>query len=171
MPWTPWFRGQLTDYAREVLARNKHPDPDQIWLNNEYEVWLTKVPAKPQWPAMIWLSIKRKTKGAIHDWRHLQRIKTELIGPEHEAIELYPAESRHVDTSNQYHLWVLADPNMRFPFGYTDRLVCGPNWKSGNAQFDRDSSKSRQRPFDDTHQPADAPTAVIVPPNMETPSE
>jgi hypothetical protein len=37
----------------------------------------------------------------VHDWRDLQRIKNQLVGPECEAVELYPAESRKVDTANQ----------------------------------------------------------------------
>jgi hypothetical protein len=38
-------------------------------------------------------------------------------------VELFPAESRLVDTANQYHLWVMADAEYRFPFGYQRRLV------------------------------------------------
>lgn len=38
------------------------------------------------------LSIKRLSKGVVHDWRELQRIKNELTHPECEAVELYPAE-------------------------------------------------------------------------------
>ena len=41
-----------------------------------------------------------------------------------------------MDTANQYHLWVLADPGTRFPFGFQLRVVTG----QGNG-------KSRQRPF------------------------
>jgi hypothetical protein len=39
---------------------------------------------------------------AIHDWRELQRIKNEIVGDEIEAVELYPAESRLLDTANWY---------------------------------------------------------------------
>jgi hypothetical protein len=74
---------------------------------------------------MVWLSIKNKDKTPIRDWRHLQRIKNELVGKECEGVELFPAESRLVDTSNQYHLWVITEVGLRFPFGYGDRLVCG----------------------------------------------
>jgi hypothetical protein len=59
-------------------------------------------------------------KEAIRDWRHFQRIKNEIVGPENEAVELFPAESRLVDGANQYHLWVLADKECRFPIGFTD---------------------------------------------------
>jgi len=52
------------------------------------------------------LSIKRNDREVIHDWRDLQEIKNMLVGKECEGIEIYPAESRLVDTANQYHLWV-----------------------------------------------------------------
>jgi hypothetical protein len=38
-----------------------------------------------------------------------------------EAVELYPAESRRVDSANQYHVW--AFPGQRLPFGFAERLV------------------------------------------------
>lgn len=56
-------------------------------------------------------------------WRDLQEIKNELVGPEHEAIEIYPAESKRVDSANQYHLWVFKDPTYRIPIGFQTRLV------------------------------------------------
>lgn len=89
-----------------------------IWKNDQYQVNVQ--PAEPikGFPAMIWLSIKRLDKGPVHDWRDLQTIKNMIVGPEHEAVELYPAESRLMDTANQYHLWALADPAVRFPFGF-----------------------------------------------------
>jgi len=65
------------------------------------------------------LSIKRIDKEPEHDWRVLQDIKTSLCGPEAEAIELYPAESRVIDMANQFHLWVLKD-NRRFPVGWDE---------------------------------------------------
>lgn len=61
---------------------------------------------------------------ARHDWRDFQRIKNELVAPEAEAVELFPAESRLVDTANHYHLWVF--PEYRFPFGMQAREVSGP---------------------------------------------
>ncbi|WP_420795788.1 DUF7694 domain-containing protein [Ktedonobacter racemifer] len=51
------------------------------------------------------------------------RIKDELVGPECEGVELFPARSREVDTANHYHLWTIDDPAFRFPFGFTRRLV------------------------------------------------
>ena len=96
------------------------------------------------WPAeLVHLSIKRLDVEAIHDWRELQRIKNELVGPEFEAIELYPAESRLLDTANQYHLWVAITPGFKFPFGVRERLVTNEGPLGG-----------KQRPFEEsTHGP------------------
>lgn len=71
---------------------------------------------------MISLNIRRRDGAPIHDWRHLQQIKNELTNPECEGVEIYPAMSRLVDTSNKYHIWIFADPAFRLPFGfeYTD---------------------------------------------------
>lgn len=96
---------------------------EALYVNNRYQVAVRRLPPCEGWPALIHLSIKRLDRAAIHDWRDLQRIKNELVGPEHEAVELYPAESRLVDTSNQYHLVCCADPTYRFPFGWHERLV------------------------------------------------
>jgi hypothetical protein len=101
----------------------------EIWLNDLYQV--IKRPVE-HIPGMFWLSIKRRDKESIHDWRDLQEIKNLLVGPECEGIELYPAESRRVDTANQYHLWVWSDPKVRFPVGFGDRAVSSdssPYWK------------------------------------------
>jgi uncharacterized protein YecA (UPF0149 family) len=66
------------------------------------------------------LSIKRNDKRPIHDWRDLQKIKNEIIGTENEGVEIYPAESRLVDSANQYHLWVFKDVNSQIPVGFFD---------------------------------------------------
>jgi len=62
------------------------------------------------------LGIENFDESARHDWRDFQRLKNELIGPEAEALELYPAESRLLDPSNYFMLWV-------FPKG--DRIPLG----------------------------------------------
>jgi len=97
----------------------------EIWRNDTYQVAIYNKdrPQVKGWPRMIHLSIKRIDREIIRDWRELQMIKNRLIGRENEAVELFPAESRRVDLANQYHLWVLADPKMRFPFGFTEGLV------------------------------------------------
>ena len=103
---------QVRAQFAETLAR------EALWVNSRYQVAL-----RQPGPALVHLSIKRVDQAAVHDWRDLQRIKDELVGPECEAVELYPARSRLVDTVTQYHLWCVTDPAYRFPFGFTERLV------------------------------------------------
>jgi len=79
----------------------------------------------------LWhLSIKRNDREAFHDWRVLQMIKNEICGRESEGFEIYPAESRLVDTANQYHLYVFMDEGQRIPCGFWERVVTGPNDKT-----------------------------------------
>ncbi len=109
----------------------------QAWLNDTYQVVVREAEILTNWPAMIHMSIKRIDREIIRDWRELQEIKNLIMGPEYEAVELFPAESRLVDSANQYHLWVLASPEIHFPFGFLDRLVTNDA-----------IGKSKQRPRD-----------------------
>lgn len=97
---------------------------ERIFRNSRYQVWVRefKKDAEEGDAGMMHLSIKRNDKAPLHDWRDLQRIKNELCGAEREAIELYPAESRLVDSANQYHLWVLPEGE-HVPVGFRERLV------------------------------------------------
>src|SRR5262245_60103678 len=80
---------------------------DKLYLSDYYQVAVDKDPPHSFPGAVIWhLSIKRVDRQPIMDWRDLQAIKTALCGAEAEGIQLFTAESRVVDTSNQYHLWV-----------------------------------------------------------------
>jgi hypothetical protein len=108
---------------------------DEIWVNDKYQVNVDKSIVNKGGIHWIHLSIKTHGKTAEHDWREFQQIKDELVGPEHEGIELYPAAERVVDTSNQYHIWVLANPDDRIPVGWTEGL------KTNN-----ESHGSKQRP-------------------------
>lgn len=72
-----------------------------------------------------YLSIKRLDREPINDWRAMQKIKNSIVGPEWEAVEIYPAESRLVDTANQYHLWCWDAP---FPiYLFNERAVWSPD--------------------------------------------
>ena len=71
---------------------------------------------------MTYLSIKNRDKTAIHDWRHFQQIKNELVGVDCEAVEIYPNENRLIDTANQYHLFVFPK-DYKLPFGWQVRTV------------------------------------------------
>ena len=59
----------------------------------------------------------RNSKDGQRDipWRIKQRIKNELFGEERTAIEVFPAESKLVDSFDVYHLWILP-PDFQMPF-------------------------------------------------------
>lgn len=90
----------------------------EVFLNETYQVSM-----RERQPGLVHLSIKRVDRQPIFDWRDMQQIKNQLVGSECEGVQLFPAESRLVDTSNQYHLWVAKDPKFRFPFGFNGRFV------------------------------------------------
>jgi hypothetical protein len=100
--------------------------------------------SNPDDPKLIHLSIKRNDKAPIMNWRDLQKIKNDLVGPECEAVQIFPAESRMVDTSNQYHLWCFGDPKYRIPFGYPGRLV-----------YEGNTNGAVQEPFEEHVRPTD----------------
>lgn len=106
----------------------------QIFKNDKYQV------VKDVIGPYTHLSIKRLDQEVIRDWRDLQEIKNQMLGEEAEAVELFPAESRLVDSCNQFHLWAINDPEFKWPFGYQERLVI-----DGDGTVQPDGTK--QRPF------------------------
>lgn len=116
------FPAATVEEARpSIVAHITSIAMDPVYRNNKYQVAVREVPCP--WGDMFHLSIKRVDREPIHDWRDLQEIKNQLVGEEHEAIELYPAESRRVDSANQYHIWVLKEKGVKFPFGFNDRMI------------------------------------------------
>jgi hypothetical protein len=150
-PWGEWGRC----HALKIEGPNGTVEKyDETWRNNRYQVSIRRFPCEAFKDddgtplTMAYVTIKRNDKESIHDWRDLQRIKNELLGPEVEAVELYPAESRLVDTSNQYHLWALPE-GVPWPFGFFDsRLVSSPE--------SAEEVGAKQRPFEDPPDDLDA---------------
>lgn len=101
---------------------------EQFFVNSLYQVNLRRHPSPLG--DIIHLSIKRHDKAPVRDWQDMQEIKNQLVGPENEAMEIYPAESRLVDCANQYHAWVLANPHARIPVPYyLEHLMSKPGPK------------------------------------------
>lgn len=131
MDWTPFVSvtpkfnpnlkpEQIRDYKKQYRTGSVF-----MYQNSLYTVHLRLL--GDTFKNALWLSIRRNDRSAVHDWRHLQRIKNELVGKEREAIEIYPKESQLVDTANSYHLWVL-DEGDSLPFGFKDgRTVATPD--------------------------------------------
>ena len=131
---------------KEVKDNFRRDEECDTFQNDTYMVMRFRNKSKnPELPDLIWLSIRKLDRSPVTDWREMQVIKNELIGPECEAVELYPAESRLVDTSNQFHMWGIDDPTYRFPFGFSSRAVT--NTVAGGAE---------QRPHEDLKDDNDA---------------
>lgn len=144
VPWTPFMAGELP--ATNLACLQK--DRDELLgvaINSRYQVNVYSA-GTGAFGRLLWLSIKTLDRSARHDWRDLQRIKNEVVGPEYDAVEIYPAEEKLVDTSNQYHLWVFLD--FKLPFGFKERFVGEGTWQG-----------SVQRPFKDDERPADCLTS------------
>jgi hypothetical protein len=105
--------------SEESIRKRMEAEPNEFWVNRLYQVQVDRRPDG----SVMHLNIRRRDGSHdTRDWRHFQQIKNQLAGPECEAFELYPAESRLVDTSNKFHLWVLP-PGERMPVGWNDRDV------------------------------------------------
>jgi hypothetical protein len=137
------------------------PDNYAVFKNSRYMVTCCRVLAPEPFGNMIWLSIKRLDREPIHDWRDLQRIKNELCGPECEAVELYPAESRNHDTSNQMHLWVTR-PEFQYPFGYKHRV------QVEHPEDDPMAVWAKQRPWEDDNRPPDVLRSGLLMTNKQS---
>ena len=104
----------------------------EIYVNDTYQVNVKVIDSKAFGQKIKHLSIKRRDKEPIHDWRDLQEIKNQITCEECEAIELYPSQDRVVDTANQYHLWVFPI-GVKIPIGYTEGEICYES-KGGTVQ-------------------------------------
>ena len=107
--------------AKKLLRQMNN---QQQWVNDIYraEVHPIEAPMLSQGPNPLnvtELSITRHDKEAIYNWRHFQFIKNDIFGEEREALELYPAESRLMDSANTYWLYVLPE-GITVPFGFRD---------------------------------------------------
>lgn len=86
----------------------------RCYLNDLYSVQVYE--QQTEWGLVTHLMVRRHDEGPIRDWKHMQRIKNEIVGRDRCAVEVYPAESEVVDQANMYHLWVLPE-GFRLPFG------------------------------------------------------
>lgn len=136
---TPGASYQAIQSAHAHLKRCEH------YVSRDYHVAVDKetehgFPFDAEAGEAIWhLSIKRHDKEPMQDWRVMQRIKTEIAGAETEAFELYPAESRVVDTANQYHLYAFVGCGT-IPVGFPGGA------RSDLEQVNAEGGKSKQRP-------------------------
>lgn len=102
------------------------PDGAQRYENNLYDVTVRRYTDDPVFGSrggIVQIGISSADGTARHDWRDFQAIKNLFAGPESEAFELYPAESRLLDPSNYFTIWCF--PTCRIKVGQNIRRVCG----------------------------------------------
>ncbi len=112
------FYSKMSDKERELLL-------SATWYKNDiYTVNKRVIGPDGSGGEIVHISIRRNDNGIARDWRDFQKIKNQLCGREAEGLELYPAESRVMDTANQYHLWVFT--KKKLPIGWTVGLKMTP---------------------------------------------
>lgn len=144
--WGEWCVGQYptTDKPDHISQEQweemlKWREQTDCFVNDIFQVNIQEIKDVDGRP-WTYLSIKRRDKKPIHDWRAFQRIKNELVGEEYEAIEIYPRESELIDEANQYHLWVMEKGRIS-PVGFRyGRMTCTPEEAAAIG--------ARQRAFD-----------------------
>lgn len=120
--WGEWWEGSYSGVRPDYLNDDDWKtlvhwrENSRCYVNNIYQVNISEV-KDSSGNVWEWLSIKRRDKKVIHDWRAFQRIKNELCGESREAIEIYPPEEHLVDEANQFHLWVMPE-GMVSPVGF-----------------------------------------------------
>ena len=108
----------MSEAVRRLAEETGQDLPDELWKNDRYVV----IVRRDSNGFVAYLSIRRSDRKAARDWRDFQAIKDQLAGEDVEAVELYPAKTRLVDTANHYWLWMLP-PGARFPLGFPEGLV------------------------------------------------
>lgn len=113
------IREQRVDHYRNEMYHAMIDKHDEHGFGEDVIVWT--------------LSIKRHDREPICDWRDFQEIKNQLCGEQYEGIMLYPAESRVVDTANQYWMYVFMNEGWAVPCGFTTGVKTDDS-KYGNAK-------------------------------------
>lgn len=111
--------GKTPDEVEGEVEAMLGDDGAEIWVNRHVVCKLWRDPSDG---SVGHIHVRRQDRKPLRDWRMMQRIKNELAGPEVEAFELYPAESRLVDSANSYWIWCMK-PGVRLPVGFEHREV------------------------------------------------
>jgi hypothetical protein len=93
------------DNFKNLENAGGHPWPvikASRWVNREWECWLLEGDTDLH---ILITHFSGTSVTPWHDWVIFQQIKNELVGTEQEMVELYPAESRLLNSSHMYHLW------------------------------------------------------------------
>ena len=95
---------------------------EQYWRNSFYTVMVKYLDLAEGESGGIRLDIRHNQNKPIREWKHLQRIKNELIGEEREAMEIFPPQSMVTDMSNMHHLFA-APVGVSSVYVYEEKLA------------------------------------------------
>lgn len=140
--WQPLRR---TDTVHTLTGKPaSDPSAHEVWGNDRYLVHLRRLePIAEGAPPMVHLSIHDVERSVNRDYRDFMRIKNQLVGEHCWGYECLPDVDHEVDTSNQFHIWVIAEPGCHAPWGFFDgRIVMTPE------QLAALNPGAVQRPFD-----------------------
>lgn len=152
--WAPFEQANYPENALPHWLNDREKNGRQLFLNPIYQVEMQEIQCPPPFGRTIYLSFKTRDKQPRHDWREMQRIKNELVGPEVEAVEIFPAEERLVDTSNQFHLFCFPELDFQdrhLPFGFKERMIV----EGSDPGISETGKGSRQRDFRPELRPSD----------------
>lgn len=115
---TPVPGDAVTPFVRLEARTDVVGEPER-WANDRLTVQVER-----DEHGVTWLMIRRLDGEPIRDWRDMQQAKNEIAGPTVEAVEVFPAMDRIVDTANSHHLWC-GYPGQRLPFGLVGGVHLG----------------------------------------------
>ena len=89
------------------------------------------------------LAIHNHNRTTHVPWRHMQQIKNEILGEEREGVQIFPAESRLIDTANEY--WIYVYPTGKSPM-FNRKTKLGMNYGRQVSDEQSPFGKVRQAP-------------------------
>ena len=105
---------QVMEQARVTfpeLAVEEFRAPDEVWGSSQYTVTVHYLDDNRD--GFVEVGIHNYHRTTHVPWRHIQQIKNEVFGPDREAVQLFPAEDRLLDSANEY--WIYVYPTSEAP--------------------------------------------------------
>lgn len=85
--------------------------PAEVWGSSQYTVTVHYLDDNRD--GFVEVGIHNYHRTTHVPWRHIQQIKNEVFGPDREAVQLFPAEDRLLDSANEY--WIYVYPTGKAP--------------------------------------------------------
>ena len=146
-----WFREQQRVQVATMI-KAQHPDitdsqiddlmNDETWGNDRYTVTVHFLDGDRD--GFVEITIHNHRRTTHIPWRHLQQIKNEVLGADREAVQLFPAEDRLVDTANAY--WLYAYPVGKAPMRNRRTKVGMDHGRNVGYEMPDGFGRSRQSP-------------------------